>query len=495
MKKNKNKTFSFVSLGCPKNLVDSESMFGILLSRGFELVSEDLPADLVLINTCGFIADARQEAETEIARVIQRKERGEVSRIVVCGCLIPTEGEKLLERFPGVDAWVGPFDEPRIAEIVGTLPTVHRTASSPANRGLPVVQAAFHHHRRRTLSFFDQVRLTLTQPHVAYLKIAEGCDRFCSYCAIPNIRGRFVSKPIEAIEEELDTLADSGVREVVLIAQETTFWGSDLEGGYHLAELLRRLREKNAVDWIRVLYAYPTGWNDDLIAQFAVPHTPGQTWVLPYIDLPLQHASDRILKRMNRRTGSSETQELLIRLRESIPNLVLRSTFIVGFPGETEEEFLDLLAFVRRQRFERCGVFAYSAEKDTPAAAFEDQVNPKIKQTRYEELYKVTTEISRQYAASRVGNNVDILVDAPAIDETGEAAEKMRLGRSWAEAPDIDPVIYVTTDAAPGEMVQAEIVLPSDLDVIAADVDLSSDGQDPSSDDYDVPLDDQNDTE
>ena len=477
MKKKKSKTFSFVSLGCPKNLVDSESMFGILLSRGYELVSEDIPADLVLINTCGFIADAREEAAAEITRALQRKKKGEVSRVVVCGCLIPAGGEKLLERFPGVDAWVGPFDEPKIAEITGTLPTVSRAVPSAGGGTLPVVQPSFHHHRRRTLSFFDKVRLTLTQPHVAYLKIAEGCDRFCSYCAIPGIRGRFVSKPLEVIEEELDTLAESGVREVVLIAQETTFWGSDLEGGYRLADLLRCLREKNAVDWIRVLYAYPTGWNEDLIAQFAVPKTPGQTWVLPYIDLPLQHSCDRILKRMNRQTGCAETEELLSRLRESIPDLVLRSTFIVGFPGETEEEFQELLAFVRRQRFERCGVFAYSAEKGTPAAAFEDQIDPETKQRRREELYKVTTEISRRFAESRVGTRTDVLVDAPAVDKEGGIAEKMLFGRSWAEAPDIDPVIYVTTDAEPGEMVNAEIVLPSGLDLIAADTNLPSDDQ------------------
>lgn len=446
----KKKTFSLVSLGCPKNLVDSESMAARLFGADYEMTGDDGPADVALINTCGFIAAARDEAFDEIRRLLALKASGAVGRVVVAGCLIPALGETLKARFPDVDLWLGPFDEPRLAE----------TLAEPLG--------TFCHRPGKRLPFFDAERLRLTVPHTAYLKIAEGCDRFCSYCAIPSLRGRFVSKPLDAIRSEADRLADSGVRELILIAQETTFWGSDLDGRPRLAELLETLRRRNRFDWIRLLYAYPTGWDDALIAQFAETPAPGETRVIPYVDLPLQHASDRILRAMNRKVGRSETEELLARLREEIPNLTLRTTFIVGFPGETDEEFASLRAFVKKWRFERPGVFAYSAESGTRAAELDGQIPEKIKRKRYENLSALCRRQAESFAEKRIGQAFDVLIDSPLVDEAGNLVEGVAVGRSTAESPDIDPVVYVNGEQlVPGEIVRAEGVAAREGDLIA----------------------------
>lgn len=444
------KTVSLISLGCPKNLVDSEAMLAQLADAGYEPVQDGEPADLALVNTCGFIAAARDEAFEEIRFQLRRKASGEIGRVAVCGCLIPALGGSLKERFPDVDLWLGPFDEPRLVESL-TLET-----------------GTFCHHPAKRLAFFDQNRTLLTVPHTAYLKIADGCDRFCTYCAIPNIRGRFVSKPFEAIEQEAERLADFGVRELVLIAQETTFWGSDLPGTPRLADLLERLRRRNRFDWIRVLYAYPTGWDEALIAQFAEKPTPGETLVLPYIDLPLQHACDRILRGMNRKVNRTETEELLGRLRESIPGLTLRTTFIVGFPGETDEEFAQLEAFVKKWRFERAGVFAFCAEEGTRAASLDLQVPEKTKRKRLSQLVRLTQKQAEAFAQNRIGQTFDVLIDTPFFDEDGEQVPDVWIGRSIAESPDIDPVIYVTGDTKPGEIVRCEAVARQGLDLAAA---------------------------
>lgn len=443
------KTVSLVSLGCPKNLVDSEAMLALLLDAGYEPVSETKPTDLALVNTCGFIAAARDEAFEEIRYQLRRKESGEIKRLAVCGCLIPALGKSLQARFPDVDLWLGPFDEPRLIESLASC------------------CATFCHQPAKRLAFFDQNRRLLTMPHTAYLKIADGCDRFCSYCAIPNIRGRFVSKPLNAIEQEAERLADSGVRELVFIAQETTFWGSDLAGTPRLSDLLERLRRRNRFDWIRVLYAYPTGWDEPLIAQFAEKPSAGETLVLPYIDLPLQHASDRILRSMNRKVNLAETEELLARLRESIRSLTLRTTFIVGFPGETNEEFAQLEAFVKKWRFERAGVFAFCAEEGTRAAKLDLQVPEKTKQKRYERLNRLAQKQAETFAQNRIGQAFDVLIDSALFDENGEQVPGVWVGRSGAESPDIDPVIYVTGDTKPGQIVRCEAVARQGFDLAA----------------------------
>ena len=464
------KTVSIISLGCPKNLVDSESMLGRLAAAGYAFANlPTLPTlensvedhsprtDLVLLNTCGFLESARCEAFAEIARLLEAKRAGSIGQIAVCGCLIPAVGASLREKFPEVDFWFGPFDEPRLVPIVSQAPSE------------PPFDHVFYHTPKKRLEFFDDERFRLTVPHTAYLKIADGCDRFCSYCAIPNIRGRFVSKPLAVILDEARRLADSGVRELVLIAQETTFWGADSDGTPRLAELLAKLRCVGGFDGIRVLYAYPLFMGDDLLEQFGFEKAgAGESPILPYIDLPLQHASDRILRAMNRRVDRAQTEELLARLREKIRDLVLRTTFIVGFPGETEAEFAELVAFVKKWRFERAGVFEFSPEPGTAAAQLDGRVPAEISRRRFRKLETVTKKCAERFARSRIGTKTDVLIDEPICDEQGNPLSDFWLGRSWTDSPDIDPRVFVTGEGfAPGDKVPCEIVAAEGSDLVA----------------------------
>lgn len=493
------KTASIASLGCPKNLVDSESMVGRLKAAGYVMTTEADVVDLFLINTCGFLRSARQEAEEYIREALKQKRAGAIRRLVVSGCAVVSDGAELARLYPGVDAWIGPNDESRIVEIVESAPASavseaptsdEADPSSTEETPLPTLdvltpseverarkELADASNTRvfassfRNLTLDDSVRAPLTAPHVAYLKIADGCDRFCSYCAIPNIRGRYVSKPYEAILDEAKRLADSGVRELVLIAQETTFWGSDLYGKPDLSRLLAALKERNLFDWIRVLYTYPLFWDDELIGLFK-REEPGTTSILPYVDIPLQHCNSELLKRMNRRVDKAQTEELLARLRENIPELVLRTSFIVGFPGETDEMFQELLEFVEKQRFERVGVFEFSPEPGTPAFAMPDQVDATTKKRRFDRLYARQERVSRQVARGQVGKTLDVILDSFAIAESGEPMANVCLGRTAADAPDVDPVVYVTgRNLVPGEILSCEIVDASGLDLVAVPAD------------------------
>ncbi|MGI5831320.1 MAG: 30S ribosomal protein S12 methylthiotransferase RimO [Thermoguttaceae bacterium] len=474
------KRVSIVSLGCPKNLVDSESILGRLIETGWRFTPEPEGADLVLLNTCGFIESARAEAFATLKSLLDLKRRKKIKTVVVCGCLIRVLGSRLAEEYPEVDAWFGPFDEARLTEVFA-LKNVPKSSRKKKTRGRTARGSSaapragtpsFHDSSPKHYTFRDEDRLLLTLPHTAYLKIAEGCDRYCSYCTIPAIRGRFTSKPIETILSEAELLAESGVKELVLIAQETTFWGNDLYGEPRLAELLAALKEKNAFPWIRLLYAYPLFFGDDLLALFGSDGVrEGKSIILPYIDLPLQHCNDTILKRMNRRVGKTETEELLARLREEVNDLTLRTTFITGFPGETDEAFEELVAFAEKWRFERAGVFAYSPERGTRAAELENQIPDEIKEARYERLYGVLTQIAREIARAKVGKSFDILVDTPVVDDDGAVAENFFIGRTYADAPDIDPVVYLTgANISVGEFCRAEIVETEDQDLIAAEL-------------------------
>ena len=490
------KTAAIASLGCPKNLVDSESMVGRLRAAGYLVTTEAERVDLFLINTCGFLRSARQEAEEYIKEALEQKASGSVGKLVVSGCAVVSDGAELAALYPEVDAWIGPNDEARIVEIVESLtpspanasapesteesapalPTLNVLTPSEAERAREEERAAatsskIFASKFRSLALDDSQRAPLTAPHVAYLKIADGCDRFCSYCAIPNIRGRYVSKPFETILDEAKRLADSGVRELVLIAQETTFWGSDLYGKPDLARLLAALKNLNLFDWIRLLYAYPLFWDADLVSLFKLEER-GTTSILPYVDLPLQHCNSELLKRMNRRVDKIQTEELLTRLREEIPGVVLRTSFIVGFPGETDEMFQELVEFVERRHFERAGVFEFSPEPGTPALAMPNQVDPKTKKRRFERLYAKQERVSRQFARNQVGKTLDVLLDSFALDESGAPMSSVCLGRTAADAPDVDPVVYVTgRNIAPGEIVTCEIVEASALDLVAVPVD------------------------
>lgn len=458
------KKVSIVSLGCPKNLVDSESILGRLIAQGWEFDPSVEGADLVVLNTCGFIESARREATETLESLLKLKRRKKIGAIAVCGCLIRALGNELPRRYPEVDAWYGPFDESRLSETfpLGPLVPPKPERAEPARKPVP-----FRDTVRRRYTFRDENRLLLTLPHTAYLKIAEGCDRFCSYCAIPAIRGRFTSKPLEAVLSEAEILARSGVKELVLIAQETTFWGNDLYGEPRLAKLLAELKGMNAFPWIRLLYTYPLFFGDELLELFGGGDGDASA-VLPYVDLPLQHCNDAILKRMNRRVGKSETEDLLARLRETIPGLTLRTTFITGFPGETDAAFEELLEFAEKWRFERAGVFAYSAEAGTRAAELEGQIPDEVKEERRARLYEVLTRVSAEQARAKVGKSYKVLVDTPVVDDGGEV-EDFYVGRTAADAPDIDPVVYLTgSGLTPGEFCRAEIVDTQQQDLIAA---------------------------
>ncbi len=370
------KTFAFVSLGCPKNLVDSERMLGQLAQDGYALTPDADGADVVVVNTCGFIEPARQESLGVIREMLALKEQGRVGAVVVAGCLAERKKDDLLQEVPGVDHIVGVFGREEIVQVV------NRALTSPKR------QRGGDDHEQRSLfrpapvrALDDTARLRITPRHYAYLKISEGCDRLCTFCAIPGMRGKHVTKPIEQVVSEAKELIADGVRELILVAQDTTYYGLDLYGRVRLAELLRELDALEGLQWLRILYAYPMYLDDDLIATIASADK-----IVAYLDMPLQHINDRCLKRMQRRVSRAATEDLLGKLRRGIPNLALRTTFIVGFPGETEAEFEELVAFVKATRFERAGVFPYSFEPGTPATRLEGHLPEEVKVERRDRL-------------------------------------------------------------------------------------------------------------
>ncbi|MBR4833129.1 MAG: 30S ribosomal protein S12 methylthiotransferase RimO [Thermoguttaceae bacterium] len=483
-------TFSVASLGCPKNLVDAETMVGRLTALGGEMTPEAESVDVFLLNTCGFLRSARDEAAEFIAEAVAEKAAGGVRFLLVSGCAVVSDGEELAARFPEVDAWLSPFDEAKIVDVVCELfaqdgetkahcveEEVAETAETETGEAqtdeasVVVAPSRFLYTPSRNLTLDDSLRTPLTAPNVAYLKIADGCDRFCTYCAIPKIRGRFVSKPLETIVDEAERLAALGVRELVLIAQETTFWGCDLFGEPRLAQLLATLKEKNWFDWIRVLYTYPQHWGNDLTSLYRM-EAPGTTSILPYVDVPLQHCNSELLKKMNRRVDKAQTEDLLAKLREEIPGLVLRTSLIVGFPGETEAAYQELVDFVEKWKFERAGVFEFSAEPGTPAASLDGQVPEEIKRRRLERLCAKQERISRRFARSFIGQTVDVMLDSRGVSDGGTTMRNVCVGRTYAEAPDVDPLVYVTgRDLEVGSVVRCEIVDAQGLDLIAVPVD------------------------
>ncbi len=441
-------TYSIISLGCPKNLVDSERMLGLLELAGYQLLPQPEGADFVIINTCGFLKAARDESIDVIREMLELKRRGGVRAVVVAGCLAQREKEALLEQCPGIDQLVGVFARDEIARAVERLfgqwheqRTVFRPATSaPAS---------------------DAHRLRLTPRHVAYLKISEGCDRFCTFCSIPSIRGRHVSKPIRQVIDEAQELADDGGREIIVVAQDTTYYGVDQDGEPRLADLLVRLEQVQGIEWIRLMYLYPAYFTDELMEVLVSSRK-----VLPYLDLPLQHINDAVLRRMNRRVDRAGTEALLQRLRSQIPNLVLRTTFITGFPGETDEQFEELVEFVRVQRFERVGVFAYSREPDTPADRLPGHLPEEVKQQRRRRLMEVQQQIAFAWNQAQVGRQLDVLLDSYVPGQRNAL-----LGRSYADAPEIDGVVYVSGEGlAPGQIVPCEVVAAQGYDMIAAAV-------------------------
>jgi ribosomal protein S12 methylthiotransferase len=440
-------TFAFVSLGCPKNLVDSERMLGKLAQDGYTLMAEADGADVVVINTCGFIEPARQESLGVIREMLDLKQQGRVGAVVVAGCLAERKKDDLLREVPGVDHIVGVFGREEIAAVLDrTLASNRIEEQRSLFRPAPV------------RAFEDTSRLRITPRHYAYLKISEGCDRLCTFCAIPSMRGKHVTKPIEAVIREAQELAADGVRELIVVAQDTTYYGLDLYGQVRLAELLRELDTVEGLEWIRIMYAYPIHFTDELLDTLA-----GSEKIVPYLDLPLQHISDRMLRRMQRRVHRAATEELLGRLREAIPNLALRTTFIVGFPGETEAEFEQLREFVRATRFERLGVFPYSYEPGTPATRLEGQVSEDIKAARRDALMAVQQDVAFAYAVAQVGKEVEAIVDGPDPEVPGHW-----LARTHADAPEIDCVVRLKgKNLAAGDIVRARVTAADGYDLLA----------------------------
>ncbi len=440
----------FVSLGCPKNLVDSEVMMGLSQEGGHTLTPNPADADVIVINTCAFIDSAKEESVNTILELAEFKKTGNCKRLVVTGCLAERYRDELKAQIPEIDAVLGTGEVP---EIVGAIEGAKKRRTIPltlvATPDLPTY-----------LYDVETPRVFTTPRHFAYIKVAEGCDYKCSFCIIPKLRGHYRSRPVEAIVREARSLAARGVRELILISQDTTFYGRDLGEGAALPTLLRELNTVDGIDWIRLLYLYPTTITDDILDAMAECDK-----VVKYIDLPLQHASDDVLRRMKRPGTAKNYEKLLTRIRERVPGVSLRTTFIVGFPGETDAEFQELCTFVRSVGFDHVGVFTYSHEEGTTAHDLADDVPAAIKKKRRNALMAEQKRIVGRAQKRRIGTEVQVMVDGPSPEH-----ELVWRGRLAGQAPEIDPVVYFT-DAdvetlRPGALLQAEIVGSREYDLV-----------------------------
>ncbi len=474
-------TLAFVTLGCAKNLVDSERMLGHLTVDGYALVPNPDGADVVVVNTCGFIEAARQESLGVIQEMIDLKEQGKLKAVVVAGCLAERKKDTLLQEVPGIDHLVGVFGREEISDVcdkvlLGKLdaPVAKKVTSSKKNidtkpsKKLSLSMTApkpdllleqrslFKPAPVRALP--DDARLRITPRHFAYLKISEGCNRLCTFCAIPGMRGKHATKPIEMVISEAKELAADGVRELNIVAQDSTYYGMDLYGKPRLDDLLRELDKVKGIDWIRVLYVYPMYLTDSLLNVLSTAKK-----IVPYVDMPLQHINDTMLKRMSRKVTKKSTVELVNKLRQAIPNLVMRTTFIVGFPGETEEQFQELIDFTKEMHFERAGVFTYSFEPGTPATKLPGHLPEEIKNERRDRLMKTQQKIAFAWSKRQVGQTLDVLIDSPDPEMPG-----WWLGRSYADAPDIDPIVKVKAKKLnPGDLVSVKVTAAEGYDLLA----------------------------
>ena len=436
----------FVSLGCPKNQLDTEVMLHEVLAAGYEITPEDIEADVIIVNTCAFIESAKQEAIDNILDVAWLKEHRSLKAIIVTGCLAERYGEEILKEMPEVDAVLGVGSIHNIVEAIEAV-TVKKKKGS---------KAKYYSHEDKNAVRLGGDRVLTTPDYAAYIKIAEGCDNKCSYCAIPSIRGCFRSRPMEELVAEAKQLEALGVKELTVVAQDITRYGLDLYGKYALAELLHRITEETSIPWIRLLYCYPDKITDELIAEMR-----DNPRILKYIDLPLQHISDRMLTAMNRHGDGKMIREVLAKLRREIPDIIIRTTFIVGFPGETEADFEELCAFIKEQRFDHAGAFPYSREEDTPAYDFPDQIDEQIKQDRLDLLMRMQMEINEEVNREKIGKTVDVLV------EGYDTVAEVHYGRSAADSPEIDGKVYFSSDVrvAAGSFVKVKVRRVVDYDL------------------------------
>lgn len=433
----------FVSLGCDKNLVDSEVMLGLLEKKGFQFTDDETEADVIVINTCCFINDAKEESVNTILEMAEYRKSGSCKALVVTGCLAQRYQKEIVDEIPEVDAVLGTTTYDAIVE------TVEKVLEG-----------------QKELHFEDVDRLVPEQTtgrslttggHYAYLKIAEGCDKHCTYCIIPKVRGNYRSVPMEQLLKEAEDLAEKGVKELILVAQETTVYGKDLYGEKKLPELLKKLAQISGIRWIRVLYCYPEEITEELIQ--TIKEEPK---ICHYLDLPIQHASDRILKRMGRRTTQEDLRRIIGRLREEIPDICLRTTLITGFPGETQEDHEELMRFVDDCEFDRLGVFTYSPEEDTPAAGMPDQIPEEVKEDRRAELMELQQDIAFDKAEAMTGRELEVMVEGKVADENAYVA------RTYKDAPGVDGYLFLNTEEAmmSGDFAKVRVTGAAEYDLI-----------------------------
>ena len=410
----------FISLGCDKNLVDSEVMLGLLDSRGYQIVDDETIADVIVVNTCCFIHDAKEESIQTILEMAEYKKTGRLKALVVTGCLAQRYQQEIIDEIPEVDAVLGTASYDKIAEAIDEALGGHTEMYLEDIDRLPQVSSK---------------RLVTTGGHYAYLKIAEGCDKHCTYCIIPKVRGNFRSVPMEQLLKEAKELAEGGVKELILVAQETTVYGQDIYGEKSLHRLLRELCKIDGIQWIRLLYCYPEEIDANLIQ--VMKEEPK---ICHYLDLPIQHASDAILKKMGRRTSKAQLVDTIRTLREEIPDITLRTTLITGFPGETEEQHQELVEFVDEMEFDRLGVFTYSPEENTPAAEMPDQISEEVKEDRQAELMELQQEIAFDLAEDMIDREILVMIEGKVADENAY------VGRTYRDAPNVDGLIFINTD-------------------------------------------------
>ena len=432
----------FISLGCDKNLVDTEVMLGLLDSRGYQMVDTEEEADVIVVNTCCFIHDAKEESINTILQMAEYKKTGRLKALIVTGCLAQRYQKEILDEIPEVDGVLGTTSYDKILEAIDEALAGHTELKMEDINALPQVETK---------------RLVTTGGHYAYLKIAEGCDKHCTYCIIPKVRGDYRSVPMEKLLKEARELAEGGEKELILVAQETTVYGVDLYGEKKLPELLRKLCEIPGLYWIRILYCYPEEITEELIQVIKEEEK-----ICHYLDLPIQHASDGILKRMGRRTTKQELVDIIGKLRKEIPDIALRTTLITGFPGETQEQHEELMAFVDEMEFERLGVFTYSPEEDTPAAAMPDQIPEEVKELRQAELMELQQEIAFEKAEDMIGRELLVMIEGKVVDENAF------VGRTYMDAPNVDGLIFVTADQElmSGDFARVKVTGANEYDLI-----------------------------
>ena len=432
----------FISLGCDKNLVDTEVMLGMLASRGYEMTNDEQAADIIVINTCCFIHDAKEESIQNILDMAEYKKNGSAKALIVTGCMAERYRQEILDEIPEVDEVLGTTAYDRILDAVdAALAGQHEVMTADLD-ALPLPETK---------------RLVTTGGHFAYLKIAEGCDKHCTYCIIPKIRGNFRSVPMERLLKEAQDLAEQGVKELILVAQETTLYGKDLYGEKSLPKLLRELCKISGIRWIRILYCYPEEITDELIQ--VMKEEPK---ICHYLDLPIQHANDTILKRMGRRTSKQELIDIVQKLRKEIPDICLRTTLITGFPGETQEQHEEVMEFIDTLEFDRLGAFTYSPEEDTPAATFEDQIDEAVKEDRQADIMELQQEIAFDKAEDMIGREVLVMIEGKVADENAY------VGRTYRDAPNVDGLIFINTDAEliSGDFAKVKVTGALDYDLI-----------------------------